>query len=86
MPESRRRKKETYTPPPAKKKGKKSTVINDSRWIVPVMVAMFVIGLLWIVIWYIDPSNPVMDSLAGWNIAVGFGFIAVGFLLSTKWK
>ncbi len=86
MPESRRRKKEAYTPPPEKKKGRVPTVINDSRWVAPAMVTMFVIGLLWIVVWYIAPDNPLMDSLAGWNVAVGFVFIGLGFLLSTKWK
>ena len=50
------------------------------------MVAMFVIGLLWIVVWYIAPNNPLMGPLAGWNVAIGFVFIAVGFFLATKWR
>lgn len=91
MPESRRRKKKAYTPPPEGKSGSASVSrtpvrIDGARWIAPVMVAMFVIGLLWIVVWYISPENPIMGPLAGWNVAVGFVFIAIGFILSTKWQ
>ncbi len=92
MPESRRRKKAAYTPPPQKASASSDAPsrvpvkLDGARWIAPVMVAMFVIGLLWIVIWYIAPDNPVMGPLAGWNVAIGFVFIAAGFLLSTKWQ
>lgn len=93
VPESSRRKKDAYTPPPKKAgavesdgKSRVPVRIGGSRWIAPVMIAMFVIGLLWIVAWYIAPDNPIMAGLAGWNVAVGFAFIAVGFFLSTKWE
>ena len=91
MPESRRRKKSAYTPPSEKVSSEESQKrvpvrIGGSRWLAPVMVAMFIIGLAWIVIWYISPENPVMGPLAGWNVAIGFVFIGIGFLLSTKWE
>ncbi len=91
MPESSRRKKSAYTPPPQKdsEKGSPSRVpvkLDGARWIAPAMVTMFVIGLLWIVIWYIAPDNPITGPLAAWNVAIGFVFIAVGFILSTKWR
>lgn len=91
VPESRRRKKDAYTPPPeakskAESDNRKPVRIGGSRWLAPVMVAMFIIGLAWIVIWYISPENPVMGPLAGWNVAIGFVFIGIGFLLSTKWE
>jgi hypothetical protein len=56
------------------------------------MVACFVIGLLYIVIFYVAGSQiPVMNSIGGQanglvNVGIGFGFIIVGFVLSTKWK
>lgn len=86
MPESRKRdQKAAYTPP--KGKTDKTPVKLDSpRWLVVAMVACFVFGLLWIVVWYIAPSNPVMGPLAGWNVAIGFVFIAIGFVLSTRWR
>lgn len=90
MPESRRRKKQAYTPPanrPSDAAPSRVPVkLDGARWVAPVMVACFLIGLLWIVVWYIAPENPLMASLAGWNVGVGFAFIAVGFFLSTKWQ
>lgn len=86
MPESKSRKKTDYTPPPDKKVGRKAVRIGSPRWIAPAMVVFFVVGLLWIVAYYIAPSSPPFSNLGPWNVAIGFGFIAVGFVLSTKWK
>lgn len=91
MPESSRRKKKAYTPPPAKSGAEEApsripVKISGARWVAPVMVAFFLIGLLWIVVWYIAPDNPLMASLGSLNVAVGFVFIAAGFYLATKWQ
>lgn len=87
MPESRKRKKSAYTPPPIPKSERKEPVKFESpRWIPITMVTCFVIGLAWIVVWYIAPANPIQAPLSSWNVAVGFGFIAVGFILSTRWR
>jgi len=50
------------------------------------MVAFFLIGLLWIVLYYLAPAMPVIGALGSWNMAIGFGFILVGFALSTRWR
>lgn len=88
MPESRRRKKSTYTPPAnASGTPQKPARIGSPSWLVPTMLAMFIIGLLWIVVWYIAPTGiPVIESLGPWNLAVGFGFVGVGFALATRWQ
>ena len=35
---------------------------------------------------YVTQSNLPIESLGNWNIVVGFGFIAAGFVVSTQWK
>lgn len=82
MPESKRRKKDTYTPPPSKNPVK----IGSPRWVAPVMLACFILGLLWIVAYYIAPQAPIMSDLSYWNVVGGFVLIGVGFIISTKWK
>ncbi|GHD85224.1 cell division protein CrgA [Streptomyces naganishii] len=84
MPKSRIRKKADYTPPPVKQ----TAVIKlDSRgWVAPVMLAMFVLGLAWIVLFYVTDGTLPIKALGNWNIVVGFGFIAAGFGVSTQWK
>jgi uncharacterized membrane-anchored protein len=88
MPVSKRRKSNqpAYTPPSSFKPS--SVKIGNPSWLAPLMVAMFVIGLLWIVIFYLaGTSVPVMKNLNNMeNVLVGFGFIGVGFFLSTRWR
>lgn len=60
--------------------------LDSPRWLVPLMVAFFVIGLVWIVAYYVAPDAPIISSIGWFNVLIGFGFFSAGFLLSTKWK
>ncbi|WP_328914800.1 MULTISPECIES: cell division protein CrgA [unclassified Streptomyces] len=85
MPKSRIRKKADFTPPPAKS----ATAIKlggGINWVAPVMLAFFIVGLAWIVLFYVTQGSLPIDALNNWNIVVGFGFIAGGFVVSTQWK
>ncbi|MGI8576540.1 MAG: cell division protein CrgA [Nocardioidaceae bacterium] len=82
MPESRQRKKVDFTPPVAKKPVK----VGGSRWIAPVMLACWLIGLAWIVVYYIAPDLKYVSQIGNWNLAIGMAFIAAGFVLATKWQ
>jgi len=61
--------------------------LGSPRWLAPLMIICFIVGLLYIVVFYIAGTQiPVMRDLGNLvNIAIGFGFIIVGFFLSTKW-
>ena len=84
MPESKKRKKAVYTPPPAPgsvRKKKPSPI-----WLAPLMLALFGIGILWLVVFYITNGDLPVSALNNWNLVVGFGFIVAGFALSTQWR
>lgn len=81
MPKSKVRKKAVYTPPQ-----KAQQVKVSPRWLAPTMVASWIIGVLWIAVYYIAPRTPVIDTLQDWNLAVGFAFIIFGVVLSTRWR
>lgn len=85
MPESKGRKKDAYVPPPAKKDPVK---LGPSRWVAPTMVACFIIGLAWIVVFYLAGNEiPVMKDIGNlWNVIIGFGFIGAGFIVATRWR
>ncbi|MGH3500935.1 MAG: cell division protein CrgA [Nocardioidaceae bacterium] len=83
MPESRQRKKAEFTPPTSSQKPVK---VGGHRWIAPAMVTCWIIGLAWIVVYYIVPDLKYLRELGNWNLAIGMGFIAIGFILSTKWE
>ena len=89
MPESRKRTKAVYTSPAnatggPKKKG------PSPRWLAPLMLTLFGIGVLWLVVFYISQGGmgglPGVSEIGNWNLLVGFGFIIAGFGLSTQWR
>ncbi len=83
MPESRIRRKKAYTPPPSRDPMK----IGSPAWLAPTMVALFVLGLIWIVVWYIAGNDiGFMSAIGWWNVVIGFGLIGAGFVLSTRWR
>jgi Cell division protein CrgA len=84
VPKSRIRQKQAFTPPPAPLA---SRLPKERRWIAPFMVTMFLIGLVYLVLWYLSQGDLWgMRTLGPWNIAVGFGFILTGFAASTQWR
>ena len=68
------------------KKSKKPVRVGSPRWIVPTMLALFGIGLLWIIVYYIAPDAPGIGGLGAWNVLIGFVLISLGFVVSTRWK
>jgi hypothetical protein len=69
-----------------------STPLGRGRGVVVTMLACFLIGLIWICIFYIfltgsDPADiPVFNDLGQKNLFVGIGFMAVGFAYATRWE
>lgn len=86
MPKSRIRKKADFTPPPSAKPQATNIKLTSRSWVAPVMLALFAIGLAWIVVFYVTDGSLPVESLGNLNIVVGFGFIAAGFGVSTQWK
>jgi hypothetical protein len=82
MPESRERKTAAYTPPAAKAAPPKP----NPRWWAPVMVTLMILGLLWIVVFYIAQQAYPVPGIGYWNLAIGFGILLVGFGMTTRWR
>jgi hypothetical protein len=82
MPESRLRKKSAFTPPAAKSSGPKV----NSRFFAPIMVTLLVLGLAWIVVFYITEQKFPVPNIGTWNLAIGFGILLTGFGMTTRWR
>jgi len=90
VPKSRVRKKTAYTPPSdvlpsasrtARKKG------QSPAWYPIVMVALMLIGLSYVVVYYIAVERvPVMRDLGAWNFVVGFGLMVGGLGMAVRWR
>jgi hypothetical protein len=88
VPESKGRKKEARYTPDQPKGARKVARLGSPSWLAPTMVVCFVVGLVYIVTYYIAGAQiPVMKDLSPLiNVGIGFAFIAAGFGLSTRWK
>jgi hypothetical protein len=81
VPKSRTRKKAVYTPPQKAKEVKVSP-----RWLAPLMVTSWILGVGWISTWYVWQDAPLLGTLGNWNLAIGFALIIFGVILSTRWR
>jgi hypothetical protein len=82
VPESKGRKKSAYTPPTT---GSLAPAPSP-RWFAPVMIGFFLLGLLYIVTFYLTSGEFPIRQFGTWNIVVGFGVIMAGFGMATRWR
>ena len=55
-------------------------------WFKPLMFGFMLLGLAWIIVFYISQATLTVAALGQWNILVGFGIAFIGFLMTTKWR
>ena len=58
----------------------------NAVWFKPVMFGFMLLGLIWIIVFYVSGSTLPILSLGPWNILVGFGIMFIGFLMTTRWR
>ncbi len=66
-----------------------ATPLGRGRGVVVGMLGCFLLGLIWIVVYYLagaDLAIPLMQDLGQYNLIVGIGFMAVGFVYATRWE
>ncbi len=60
---------------------------GTAPWVVPTMVSLLLLGVVWIVVFYVAGYLiPFMAAMGNWNLAVGMGLIAASFIVATQWK
>ncbi|MGV3017577.1 cell division protein CrgA [Rothia sp. 88186D007BW] len=55
-------------------------------WYRVIMFALIVIGVMWIITFYISQSVYPVPGIDNWNIGIGIGFMMVGLLMTTRWR
>jgi len=56
-------------------------------WFKPIMFGFMLIGLIWIIVFYVSGSTQLpIPQLGSGNILVGFGFLIIGFFMTTRWR
>ena len=67
------------------------TPLGRGTGVVTGMLGCFILGLIWICVYYIWSNNGiehiwVFNDLGQKNLLVGIGFMAVGFAYATRWE
>jgi hypothetical protein len=75
---------------PDSAKAKKANGGNPA-WFLPVTLTLMIVGLLWIMVYYISQTLYPLGAgtpfnIGAANIIVGFGLMFVGFAFMTRWK
>lgn len=85
MPESKPRRKKKIE---QQEKGQGAHAVDKPMpgWYKPVMFGLMLLGLLWIIVYYVSQTLYPIPNIGGWNIVVGFGIAMVGFFMTTGWK
>lgn len=72
---------------PARDEAARSTEDGPNPvWFKPVMFGFMLLGLIWIIVFYVSQGTLPVPALGSWNILVGFGIAFVGFLMTTRWR
>jgi hypothetical protein len=82
VPESKPRKKTARAAEPVSAQAYKPNPV----WFKPVMFGLMIIGLLWIITFYISEGQLPVQAWQSWNILAGFGIAIAGFLMTTRWR
>lgn len=52
-----------------------------------IMLGLMVLGLLWLVVYYLWGSNiGFVNALGNWNFLIGFALMIVGLLMTMRWR
>jgi hypothetical protein len=55
-------------------------------WFKPIMFGFMLLGLAWILTYYVSQGLFPIPSVGALNIIIGFGLMFIGFLMTTRWR
>lgn len=58
----------------------------NAVWFKPIMFGFMLVGLLWIITFYVSAGALPIPGINASNILIGFGLMFVGFLMTTRWR
>lgn len=62
------------------------SVKPNPRWFVPVMVGILLLGLAWLVVFYVTGGAWPVEAWGNWNLVAGFAILVAGLVMSTRWR
>ncbi|GIH97692.1 hypothetical protein Psi01_83220 [Planobispora siamensis] len=53
-----------------------------SKWPARAMIALLIVGVLWMAVYYVAPDAPVLGALGNWNLLVASCLLVLGVVLA----
>ncbi|MBD7958459.1 cell division protein CrgA [Microbacterium sp. Sa4CUA7] len=55
-------------------------------WFKPIMFGLMLLGLVWVLVFYLSNMQFPIPGIDAWNLVIGFGIAFIGFLMTTRWR
>ncbi|MFT0761942.1 cell division protein CrgA [Scrofimicrobium sp. R131] len=55
-------------------------------WWAPAFITVLIVGLLYLVVFYLSSGRFPIPQIGNWNILVGVGIMLVGFGMTLRWR
>jgi len=68
------------------KRAAKAIDAPSPGWWVPTLCTFMVVGLFWLVVYYLSAEKYPIPGIGLGNMAIGFVLILVGFGMTTRWR
>jgi len=88
VPESKSRKKKVVASAEEAQAPQPKRIEGNPAWLVPTMVTLLILGVVWVVLYYLTSSNlglPI-PGIHRWNLAIGFALMLGGLGMATQWR
>jgi len=90
VPKSHVRKKKVYTPPADVRPAAVGSVAARKKpspmWLPITAVTLIVLGIAWLVVFYLSGGLYPVQSWRYWNLAIGFGAMVTALGLLSRWR
>jgi Cell division protein CrgA len=87
VPKSQVRKKKVYTAPTDVRPTTTAAAKKPSPiWLPVTAVSLIVIGIVWLVVFYLSEQQYPVESWRYWNLAIGFGAMVSSLILLSRWR
>ncbi|GLY99225.1 cell division protein CrgA [Actinoplanes sp. NBRC 103695] len=87
MPKSQVRKKKVYTPPTDVRPAANANSKKPSPvWLPVSAVTLIVLGIGWLVVYYLSEQQYPVEAWRYWNLAVGFGAMVASLAILARWR
>ena len=55
-------------------------------WWAPTFAALLILGLIWMLVYYLSGGQFPIPGIRHWNLAIGMLFMVAGFLMTLRWR